>query len=258
QFVTPFGLSIVSLNRANFEISRELLRITEWLPAYDPSVRIQMSVYWLSLVISLALLARLRLRVRASDLFTFLVFALFALLSARMALFYSVAMVPVWTRWVEAALPTNIFRFTFFSSPGSRIGGTVLALAVCAIPPVLQPIPPFLPQAPIALAEKLKTLQPLRVYNYREWAGLLAFFAGPDIKLSMDGRLYLSPKGKWSEYHDAALGRLDPTQLALVNETNVFFLHRGYHAGLVERLEQNAQWQLLFAEGDAVVYVRKS
>src|SRR5262249_49184935 len=111
QFATPMGWGILAVSRANMEAARDWLGVSEWLPPWDRAVAGAAMAVWLALGVSLAVLLRLKCRVEPRELCLFLVMTLLALSASRLILFWGVAMVPAWARWIERAKPPALFAW---------------------------------------------------------------------------------------------------------------------------------------------------
>jgi hypothetical protein len=111
QFATPMGWRILETSAANVRVARDLLGVSEWLPPWDASVRAAMVGFALAAAITIGLLIRLRFRVRLEDAALCAALALLSLSAARFVLFWAVAMVPVWARWIEQSKPDGVLAW---------------------------------------------------------------------------------------------------------------------------------------------------
>jgi len=264
QFATPMGWHILETTRVNQEISRDLLHISEWMPPWDASVRGAMFMFWVGLVVSGLLLLKLRLRVDLADLGLFLVFTALSLYSARFSLFWAVAMVSVWARWIELARPKESFAGFAEGQLGRRgavMGLTLGALGVVVLPLLLRP-KVVSEQLPMQGIERLKAELPerrtYRVYNYREWGGPLILEGSPrGWEVSIDGRLYLYPREEWRRYDEIALGRVPLETIEREHKPDAFFLRPSYHRGLIELLRASTTWREVHTDEVSSVWVRR-
>ncbi len=269
QFATPLGFSIVAISRHNAVVSRDWLHVSEWMPPWDASVRDAMGTFWVALLISLVLLARLRYRVAAEDLALFGLMTLLALSAARFALFWAIAAVPMWARWIEAAKPAGMFQeetpvsFRWYTAAPVLIA---MLFFVTAIPAFL---PVTFPGVPVSYLEdklpwdgvsRLITMRNVRrIYNYREWGGPLIFFRGPypfrQWQVAIDGRLYLFSKDEWDEYSRAALGEIPLAELIAKHRPDAFFLRPGFHTALIASLRQAPEWMEIYSDANCAVFI---
>jgi hypothetical protein len=93
-----------------------------------------------------------------------------------------------------------------------------------------------------------------RIYNYREWGGPLILAGHPDWQVAIDGRLYLFGEDDWRAYHEAALGRISPDELARRYNVDAFFLHPSYHHRLIARLRETGSWREVHADDYCVIF----
>ena len=50
QFATPIGVGILEVARSNLRIGRDVMRLEEWVPPWDPKVIEAVDVYWVVLL----------------------------------------------------------------------------------------------------------------------------------------------------------------------------------------------------------------
>ncbi len=254
QLATPMGWTIFETQRTNLEISRTL-GISEWLPSWAPVPGV--GLFWAALAVSLVLLVRLRFRVRLEDLGVFLLFTVLTLSAARFALFWSLSMVPVWTRWLEQALPAELFAQQEERKQPVWLWPGVLALEVAAVVLLLVRGPAFDREIPLAGVAALKqVLRAGRIYNYREWAGPLILEGSPEWRVAIDGRLYLYDLPTWQQYNAAAAGDVPLAELVAVHHPDAFFLRPSFHEGLIPLLRQLPEWKEVYADEYCIVFVR--
>ncbi len=257
QFATPMGWRILEISAANVHIARDLLGVSEWLPPWDASVRGAMVGFALAAAMTIGLLIRLRLRVRLEDAALCAALALLSLSAARFVLFWAVAMVPVWARWIEQCKPDGVFAWRG-DQPVGRIRSALLAGLGVPLALVL----PTLLQGGVtdefALGAGMTRLRELvpqgRIYNYREWGGPLILAGHPNWRVAIDGRLYLFGEDDWHAYHEAALGRISPDDLARRYDVDAFFLHPSYHHRLIARLRAAGTWREVHADDNCVIF----
>jgi hypothetical protein len=259
QFATPAGRSILATSRLNIEIARDLLRVTEWLPPWEPTVIMAALPFWFLLAFSLVLIVRLRFGVETRDFCTFAVMTLLALVASRFILFWGLAMVPIWASWVERAKPVGLFTWR----PDRRKDVTtcfpVMLLGVAlafGVPSVLS-CPSFSQEIPLTGIARLKQALPSgRIYNYREWGGPLILANSPAWKVTIDGRLWAFDRAEWNDYSTTALGKVSIRELVKRHRPDAFFLHRGFHDALIALLRQSRQWREVYSDEISIIFIK--
>ena len=257
QFATPMGWHILETSATNVRVARDLLGVSEWLPPWDASVRGAMVGFGLAALVTIGLLIRLRFRVRLEDAALCAALTLLSLSAARFVLFWAVAMVPVWSRWIEQSKPDGVFAWRG-DLPVGRIRSALFAGFGVPLALVL----PTLLQGGVAdefaLGAGMTRLREVvpqgRIYNYREWGGPLILAGHPDWQVAIDGRLYLFGEDDWHAYHEAALGRISPDDLARRYDVDAFFLHPSYHHRLIAQLREAGTWREVHADNYCVIF----
>lgn len=256
QLATPMGWHIIDVSAANLHVSRDILQVSEWLPPWDPSVRPAMTGFFLSGGVALALLILCKPNVTLGDWLLLFAMTSLTLHAARFALFWGIALIPLWTQWLEALRPEH--RFSWRELPWRPRVLLVAALgglaAAYTLPALIQDKP--LPHDP--LGECLGTLGMAipagRIYNYREWGGPLIFRGYPGWQVTIDGRLYLYDDQDWQDYADVAQGRVDLGEIMTRYRPDAFVLHPNYHAALIGMLDASPQHRRLFIDSLCVAY----
>jgi hypothetical protein len=200
---------------------------------------------------------RARFRVRLEDAALCAALGLLSLSAARFVLFWAVAMVPVWSRWIEQSKPDGFFSWRG-DQPVGRIRSALLAGLVVPLALVL----PTLLQGGVtdefALGAGITRLREVvpqgRIYNYREWGGPLILAGHPNWRVAIDGRLYLFGDDDWHAYHEAALGRISPDDVARRYDVDAFFLHPSYHHRLIGQLRAARTWREVHADDNCVIF----
>ena len=266
---TPLWTGIFASSKLNAEIARQLA-ISEWMPLWHPAARQAGAwIAWLALGFSLVLLLRARRQVRLEDLATFLVLGALSLLIYRLALFMAVAMIPVWTRWIQAVwhdkgtVPFSLRENR--DSPRVQLVRHWLAAALVAaallcglmVPRLLQ-LRLFDEHLPLAAARQMRE-QGVRgvIYNYREWGGPLIWTGYPDWKVTIDGRLYLFTPEEWRRYEQIASGRVPVAEVERRYRPAAFFLRPSYHERFIRLLRESDDWKEAPADANAVVFIRR-
>lgn len=260
MFATPLGAGIMPVTQTNAAIARDWLGVTEWLPPWDPSVRGAMLTFWLALILSLVLLFRLRFRVPLADLSEFVVMTSLALSAARFGLFWAVALVPVWGRWIEQAKPGDLFAWRAEGTVGRRLAFmSILAAtaAVWAVPTVAR-APLFSAELPVEGVARLRDAFPAgRIYNYREWGGPLIFAGSPNWQVAIDGRLYLFSFEEWQSYNGASRGTMPLAAIVREYRPDAFFLRPSFHEALIAELRQAPDWHELYSDSSCSIFLKR-
>ncbi len=265
QFATPMGWHILETSATNVRVARDLLGVSEWLPPWDASVRGAMVGFALTAAITIGLLIRLRFRarfrarfrVRLEDVALCAALGLLSLSAARFVLFWAVAMVPVWSRWIEQSKPDGVLAWR-----GDRPVGRIRSALLAGFGVPLALVLPTLLQGGVAdefaLGAGMTRLREVvpqgRIYNYREWGGPLILAGHPDWQVAIDGRLYLFGEEDWHAYHEAALGRISPADLARRYDVDAFFLHPSYQHRLIAQLRAAGKWREVHADDYCVIF----
>ena len=257
QLATPMGWQIFEVSGINLHVARDILRISEWQPPWDESVRSAMSGFFLAGGVTLVLLVARGRHLRPSMWLLLLAMTGLTLYAARFALFWGIALIPLWVKGVESLRPAH--RFIWTDLPWSlrtlRLAGLGGLAAVYALPTFIQGQPQF----HFALTDCLQALETVvsggRIYNFREWGGPLIFAGHPRWQVTIDGRLYLFPDQDWRDYVEVAHGRVELDDIMARYSPEAFVLHPDFHAPLIRMLEASGQYQLLYNDQLCVAYI---
>lgn len=257
---TPLGPDTFESSRFNAQTAREL-GISEWMPLWHPAAwDAGARTVWLVLGVSSVLLVRARRQVRLEDLATFLVLGAASLAVYRLSLFLAVAMVPVWSRWIQIAWLADSAGPTDTKPVRRRFAASVAAgglLCALIVPRLLQ-MRLFDEELPLAAARRMHEMDVRGViYNYREWGGPLIWEGYPDWKVTIDGRLYLFTREEWNRYRQIASGRVSVAEIERQYRPDAFFLRPTYHQRLIRLLQGSDDWKEAYADRNAVVFVRR-
>ncbi len=97
-----------------------------------------------------------------------------------------------------------------------------------------------------------------RVYNYREWGGLLTYYGkNLERKIGLDGRLYLYSKDMFQDYMNEALGHVSISKLEELYNPDAMFLHSGYHSALIDLVKKHSNWELVCQDGESNLYIHQ-
>jgi hypothetical protein len=257
---TPLGAGIFQVMHTNLEVSRDWLEEREWLYPWDHRVAGSVVLFWVTLGLSIVLLARVRSQARPAELALFLAMTVLALSAARFALFWGVAMVPVWARWLDRGRPPSWFAWSDATRWSlSRCvpvmcvaAGLSLGLPPLVRGPILSPVIPMEGLRRLA-AELLSG----RVYNHREWGGPLILEGRSRWKVAIDGRLFVfHDRDEWRDRADSAAGRVALAEVERRQRPDAFFLEPASEGRLIALLQQSPRWRDLYHDDRCHVFVR--
>ncbi|MFO0848700.1 MAG: hypothetical protein U0871_09120 [Gemmataceae bacterium] len=250
---TPLGFGVFPLSALNADVSRHI-GVEEWLPLWHPATWPACQTAWVGLVIGCALMLALRSRVTLEDLTVFAVLSVGMLLVYRVSLFWALATLPIFARWLDAVLPAVWERYADRTASLPVWPVPVASAVTVAVPLLLRP-PTFTADMPFAALARAKELGVHgTVYNYREWGGPLLWTV-PDARPTIDGRLYLFPMPEWDEYVQAAIGRLPVEQLEAKYQPDAFLLRHSYHADLIRLIRTTGRWEESYSDEHAVLFL---
>lgn len=256
QLATPMGWQVFELSNTNLHVARELVGISEWQPVWDPAVRSAMSGFFLSGGVILVLVIARRRDLSPGDWLLLLPMTALALSAARFAIFWGIALIPLWTQWLEAIRPVHRFTWSDVNWNLSTHAITWLSglIAAFALPALIQGQPLF--REPLtACLRTLATAVPAgRIYNYREWGGPLILKGHPRWQVTIDGRLYLYTDQEWQDYAAVAQGKVELEDIIAEYKPDAFVLHPNYHAPLIKMLEESGQYRQIFNDQLCTVY----
>jgi hypothetical protein len=265
QVLTPDGAGIFASARRNAAISRDLLQVSEWMPAWHPSVWRAMVPFWMAAVLStglLVLLAGKRRRLRGEDVVVFVALTSLTLLVSRFVAFWSVAMVPIWARWLELARPPARFRFVprlvnraaFLAS--LTLGGLSLTITFLII--ARAGGPRLSPGLTSVALETLKHDVPAgRLFNDHALGATLILDGYPHWQVAFDGRLYLFDHREWIDYGRIGRGEVAVDEVVARYQPAAFVLTPTDQRRFVEQLRVHSGWQQTFLNADVAIFVRQ-
>jgi hypothetical protein len=264
QFATPVGAGILDVARVNLRISRDILRVGEWLPPWDPTVLGAVAIYWVVFLGSVIAMFRRWERLSVRDRTMFIVMTILSLSAARFIVFWAVALVPLWAEMVEQLVPGRMFVWArrrgdvpvrALRSLWGLAAGAVIVLGLH--PARFGPALP--PGIPLAGVRGLRVLLPgpARIYNARVWAGPLLLDGAPGWQVAVDGRLYFfHDLGEWRAIEDASAGRTSLDELERRHHPDAFFLYPAADCTLIESLSSCPRWRACFSGPTCVAFVR--
>lgn len=256
---TPDGWSLCSISAYNMNVSRNMLKISEWMPPWHPSVRGAMEPFWIVAVLSSIGLCVTRWRaVKADPLVGVLSggFLLLTLTSARFGSFWGFVHAPLLGELWYLVWPGTLAKVCT-----RRVSTTACSVLACLATFALKFNPgSVLPvDSPIDIFRSLLPKYPhARVFNYREFGGALEYVGYPDWKVFIDGRLYLFDPEIWNTYHSAAVANNPALIDALIDHHDLFALHSSYHSALIKVLNTDKRVTLVINRNSVVVFARNA
>lgn len=252
-FATPDGFGVLKLSAENAAVSKAI-GIEEWLPIWHEATWPASRMVWVGMLVSLGLMVFLRRRVGADELAIALVFGGLAAVVYRVSLFWAVAMIPIWARWIEDAVPM-LQREEVRKRISPAVAGLV-AMCAALVPMIARP-PVFDKALPFAGLDRLRELRVSgTVYNYREWGGPLIAKAHPNVRVTIDGRLFLFPPQDWDDYVRVALGQVPLDEVEARYRPAAFFLRPSYHATFIDAIRQSGRWDEVHTDDYCVLFVK--
>jgi hypothetical protein len=264
QFATPEGRNILTVSRANVLISRDVLRVGEWLSPWDPKVFKSVIPFWLVLAGTLTAVVWRWDRVSVRDKSLFVVMTVFSLYASRFIIFWCVALVPSWAEVVERLIPREIFMWA--RNRGDRAVRGVrswaplaagVAMAVMIQPMMFGSI--FRPELSLDGVRALRSELPskARIYNHNGWGGPLLLEGSPEWRVAVDGRLYFySDPAEWRTIEEARAGRIPLDELEQRHRPDAFFLYPADDWALIEVLSTCPRWRVCYTGPTCVAFVR--
>ena len=249
-FLTPEGAKLFALSASNAAISRETLRISEWLPPSSEALRSVVTPFWIFAPLSLVLEVTMRRKRSLAAKLTMLPLLLLSLVSARFIPYWALAIAPLWVVALRSAFP-----FATSTRGGGWLTATVATLMFLASFVARSEIAPEIPRSEI---HSLRSSLPTGIiYNYYAWAGPLHLFGNPEWRLVTDGRLYLFPRDWWVEYGREARGEVPLDEVLTRYNPSGFLLSTPFQDGLINALKKSGNWKVS-AEGNGTVALVRS
>jgi hypothetical protein len=249
------GTHIFAYTSANVTISRDLLRISEWLPPWDPTVRGAMIPYWFfAAMLAAAALSPKGRRVRWDPITTTvsIIFCILTLSSARFGALWGFVSVPLFGEVLSTFWP-GMLATRSITSLRTRTVWITAAFAFATL--ALNPSPLLPHDSPLPVFQKLKVAFPTaRIFNYREYGGALEYVGYPGWKVYIDGRLLLFTPETWRRYESIAIAQDKMLVAEVIKSHDLFVLHPSYHQALIALLRTDPAVKLLTEERSVVVF----
>ena len=256
QFLTPDLLNILTVSNYNFDISRNLLGVTEWQPPWFSSVYPAMIAFWVVFFITLLGIIIKRKEISPYELISFFIYSALSLFASRFSLFWAIVNIPLWSTLIEIIKPKSLFNRVYTQNVSQKliiitcIAGLTCVLGFSIYGPQTAPDIPL--KAIALLKDKIPTGN---IYNYPQLGGPLILLGSPQWKIHIDGRLYLYNKEQWRQYYREALGQVSLQEIIMRYQPAVFFLYSKFQSKLIKLIQDSSQWQLIFQDEIYSVFI---
>ncbi len=251
---TPAGIDIFRISRINAEMSLHL-GVAEWRPlTWEPNKYGRAFVWAMFLVTASGLALRGR-KVRAETLAVAVALAAMTLLSHRFALFWGIAVIPLWPELLQTEGGPDERP----SSPWRRPLALLAIAGTVGWHAALRP-------APLDKYYPFEGIQKLRdtgirgtIFGTFYWGGMLAEAGYPDWRITHDGRYYLRTAAEWDSYFEETdHGGVALDDIVAKYKPEAFFLRPGSDKALIALLNADDLWRTLFADANCIVFVPAS
>ena len=268
-FCTPTGFAVLELGARNAEVAR-WLGVGEWQPAH--AMLRATAGFWFVLALGVLLWVRCRTRLTWRDLLPMLLLTGASLYWTRMIVFWALLSGPTLARLLEQARRTVFGHrradlFTTVGRPWQYGAVVVAAAALLTASPWVRPRVTWLPQSRRALFDPqlpfvgidvlAQTLDRGRIYNYREWGGILAFAGSPRWQIAIDGRIYRYAPDTWRSHVAVALGADEYRAVFDHDRPNALFLRPSHDYRLIERLKGDPDWSDHYSDPMCHIFLRR-
>jgi len=261
-FLTPDGFELMRVSQANQLISRTL-GISEWAPAWSPSVIAAMSPFHVFFTIGIIVLILKRKAYQITEILLFLVFSAMTFYFARFGFYMGLLAVPFFVKTVELIRPKHLFAWSP-DAPVRKVNFIILGMIypamITGMTLYLPQVSPFFPRESMAVLKNRPEVH--RIFNYREYAGTLNYWGNRKWKLFIDGRLYLYPEQTWRLYNGVALG--DKKSINILCEEykpDALFLLKSYFTGFLSQFDVpdhelcGEKWIKIYENDETVVLI---
>ena len=109
-----------------------------------------------------------------------------------------------------------------------------------------------------ALAERIAAEKPnARIFTCFAWGEYFTWSFASHGKVFMDGRIEIIPNEVWNEYVEITRGRSEWESILDRYEVDYLILDgTGYHHDLLPHVERSSKWQVIAANGNAILFGR--
>lgn len=241
-FATPSGVSIISLAAYNATASL-LAGASEWYPLWAPvNLRFVWPVAASAIVVAVIGFQQRCPLVEMMPIVLTLALSVFA---ARFILFYAIAIIPVLAR-LRLGKVVGVPRATMAA------GSCALAM----VPAILMPV--RLVSEPPPAAVRLLSRVNGPIYSEPTYGGAI-IHSIPNAQISFDGRFYLYREDEFRLLARTVGDRTTLAQIVASYHPRAFALARFRSSALIAELESRPrEWAVVFADRDAVLFVRTS
>jgi len=260
--LTPDGFDLIRISQENQRIST-VLGISEWFPAWSPSVIAPMAPFLIFFSLGMIVLLIKRKAYRIQEVLLFAVFSAMTFYVARFGFYMALLAIPFFVKTVEQIRPKHLFAWSP-DAPVHKVNFIIMGLIYLALITgmilYLPQVRSFFPREAIAALKNRPEVH--RVFNYREYGGALNYWGDGKWKLFIDGRLYLYPEKTWRLYNGVALGDKDSINLLCDKyRPDAFFLLKSYFAGFLRQFDVSEnklcgkKWIKLYENKETVILI---
>lgn len=241
---TPDGIGFLQVAAGNTAVS-QALRVTEWLPLWAPENRIIAAVVVVNAAIVLVLARRAR-TIDWDQMLPWLALLGLTIVSARIMLFWAVALVPVLAGLLPRLEAKGLPRWT-----GAAIA-LLAGLAFTAVQPAR-----FRETIPVAQIDALHATGVRgTIFAHFPWGGAVIDRGYPHWKVAYDGRYYRYTAAEWQRYLALGEGRVGLAEIERIYRPAAFVLDSGWTPGLIGELRARPdRWRELPGAGPAILFV---
>ncbi len=235
--------------------------VTEWVSPFRDLQSPNTVLFFVLLLLFLALATWRRRRVTLADVLLVLPFLLLALQSVRNILWFGIIATPLTARLLAAGEPQSSRRPVELAFMNRLIGALLLGLLAATLPwwkealglgPALGNL--LSAETPVHATQQLRSLpqRPQRLFHDMGFGSYL-IWAAPEQPVFVDPRIELYPYTQWVDYIELGQGRR-VTDLADKYGFDGWLLDPEAQSGLVAALDADPRWQRLFETEEAIYF----
>ena len=244
EYVVPS----MAIAKTNAVLSKQVLHISEWQPAWDFSVRRAMTMFFLFTPLSLFAEVRYRSRSSTFESTLRLLFFVITLYSARFGLFWGALTTPLWYHLVRD-LFLHFRKDSLISSSIDPFKKDLLFY------PVLFTLLSFiwivsspLDETSERIKEQITALRSVQndsgvAYTSKEISGYVSAFSR--FTVQVDGRIYRYTEDFWNRYAAESQGAVPLQEISSVYDPEVFILDPETQAPLISEISTSKHWKEL-------------
>lgn len=249
---TPAGMGILQLMQENnHRVS--LFIVTEWLPLFDPQIRIVIFPAVIGLALTLIIMILCWRKLDAGWAFAVLVLAGLTVFSHRFVVFFGIAAIVVLIQ-AFASKMTIEQNYKSISNRHRLFGTGLLVLAYFLIHTGRLPIwNDWFPFAGVEALKNEKIKGP--IFTNTVWGGLITERGDTNWHVLYDGRYFARTQKECEWYLHALLGRIEIREIEEKLKPAAFFLmpEDTYFA---DRLTETSRWRVCHRDANCIVLIQ--